>query len=103
MTTPRFRSKDASESRVLAFDFSADLDTGETLTGSPDVTVHLALGPDANPSAILAGGNAFDTAHKMFLVPVTGGTQGTEYLIKVVSNTSNAAKRLALSGVLPVT
>ena len=100
--TARFDTKDAAELRVLTFDFTLDLEGAETLAGTPAVTVETILGDDPAPLGILGTGAAFDATSKMYLIPVTGGTPGAEYAIKVVAATTNVKKTSALIGILPV-
>ncbi len=103
MTTKnRFDAKDPDEQRVLTFDFSADLATGETLTGAPTVSISVVGGTDASPLAVLVGGNSFDAAHLLYYVPVTGGLNGVDYDVVVKAPTTTTTKSLVLGGVLPV-
>ena len=102
-TSNRFDAKDPSEKRVLTFDFSADLVPGETITGTPVVAISVVGGgTDPSPTAVLAGGNSFDTAHVLYYVPVTGGLSGVDYDIVVKAATTTSSKTLALGGILPV-
>jgi len=116
-----FDSKDAAEKVVLTFDFSAAattdagaLQSGETLTGTPTVTVSVADGADASPSSVLNGAGAVSSGPittdsgaiiptgQAFLQPVQAGVAGVNYSIKVVATTTNSQKTLARVGVLPV-
>ena len=97
-----FDQKDPSESVVLTFEFATNLATGETLTGSPTVSVALVSGTDPTPSAILTGVNGLDATSTEALIGVHAGVNGCAYDVKVVCATSNAQKVLALSGILPV-
>ena len=101
-TKQRFDEKGPSELRVLAFDFTADLATGETLSGSPTVVVTLLLGNDSSPASILAGANSLDGSAKVFYVPVHGGMDGCDYDVVVKYPTTNSKKSLELGGILPV-
>lgn len=100
--TTNFDNKDIAEKVVLTYDFSAELDAGETLTGAITVSVAVTRGTDASPSAILNGAAAYDGTSKMVLQGVQAGVAGCGYKIKVVAPTTNPKKVLALSGVLPV-
>ena len=102
MTTKRLDDKDPAEKVVLTFDFSADLDVGETLSGAITVSVSVVRGADPSPAAILNGAAAFDATSKMVLQGVQAGLNDCEYRIKAVAPTTNPKKVLALSGVLPV-
>ncbi len=97
-----FAQKDPSEKVPLTFDFTNGLDAGETLTGTPTVTVACTVGTDATPQAILNGSATLIASATKVLQAVQGGLAGCDYLIKVVTATSNAQKVLALSAVLPV-
>ena len=97
-----FDQKDPSESVVLTFDFSLNLATGETLSGSPVVSVTLVSGSDPSPSAILTGNNGIDSTSTKALVGVHAGIAGCEYEVKAVCSTTNSQKVLALGGILPV-
>jgi hypothetical protein len=101
-TSNRFETKTPSEKRVLTFDFTLDLATGETLSGTPTVTVTCVRGKDSNPSAILAGGATLDGTQKIYSVPVAGGLNDCDYDVVVLYPTTNAKKSLELGGILPV-
>jgi hypothetical protein len=103
MDTPRFKScKHADEKRVLTFDFTADLETGETLVGPATVSATIARGKDATPASIINGVAVLDATNKMVLQGVQGGTPGAEYKIKVIIATTNAKKVLVGEAILPV-
>jgi hypothetical protein len=93
---------DPAEAVVLTFDFSAALDTGETLTGAISATVTTVLGTDPTASSVLNGVATFGADSKTVLVPVKGGLVDHDYAIKVVVVTSNAYKVLALIAHLPI-
>lgn len=99
----RFDAKDPSEKVVLTFDFSAGLSVGETLNGTPTTAVSVLLGADVSPAAILNGAASLSTDRTQVYQAVQAGHADTDYLIKVVVGTTNAAKVLALAAVLPVT
>jgi len=94
--------KDPSEIVTLTFDFSLALDAGETITAIDSVTVELVLGVDDSPFSILTGTAAVSVDSLSVMQPVQGGVDEADYSVKVVVNTSNAYKRLALAGVLRV-
>ena len=100
--TTRLDTKDPVEMLVLSFDFSGGLGAGETLSGTPTVTASVLMGRDAAPTAIFNGPPVIDGTSTMVFVPVQAGVDGCDYLLKVISATSNASKVLALSAVLPV-
>jgi hypothetical protein len=97
-----FDVKQPAEQVILAFNFSADLAQGETLTGSPVLSYATFKGADLNPTAITNGVPGFDTNSKYVLVPVMGGLDQCIYAINVICNTSNPLKVLALNGHLQV-
>jgi len=101
-TANRFDAKDPAEKQVLTFDFSLGLATGETLTGTPTVSIAVLYGTDPSPGNVLAGGNAFDPTNTKYFVPVQGGVDLTDYDIVVKASTTNAVKTLTLGGILPV-
>ena len=72
------------------------------MSGAIDASISVKLGVDPTPSAILNGVPTFDAECKRVLVPVQGGVDGNDYAIKVVCQTSNPTKRLALVAVLPI-
>lgn len=86
MSDGAFDPKDPSASDVYAFDFAADLATGETLSGTPTFTVVVADGVDANPSAMLSGAASVSgTQARQRLI---GGVAGAVYDVKAVVATS---------------
>lgn len=110
-----FKSKkDPQEKLVLTFDFSGELATGETLTGTPTVTYATVEGTDASPGDIANGAGAINASAitpivgpdiaigKAFLQPVQGGLDGCVYSIQVLAATSNSNKVLAITGLLRV-
>lgn len=89
------------ESLVLTFNFLPDL--GElTLTGAPTITVAVAAGYDPDPSAILNGMPQLDPTRTQWLVPVTGGLNGTSYLFYVLAPTTSSSTVLEIEGMLLV-
>lgn len=98
----RFDDIYVGEKAVLTFDFSSELDAGETLTGAITVSVSLARGTDATPANILNGAAAFDATSKMVLQGVQVANASCEYRIKVLAPTTNPKKVLARVGLLPV-
>lgn len=98
-----FRStKHPQAKNVLTFDFSLGLAAGETLTGTPTVTVETLFGTDAAPAALLNGSAVLSTDALSVLVPVKAGVDGVQYKITVVVGTSNTLKTLAMTAALAV-
>jgi hypothetical protein len=87
---------------LLQFDFTARLATGETLTGTPVVTVTVSYGTDPSPSSLLNGSATLSSDGMSVLVPVAGGVVNVDYDIKVVSTTTNALKTPGMVGTLSV-
>jgi hypothetical protein len=106
-SAPRFPEKDPLESVPLAFNFTNDLLSTETLTGTPTVTVTCELSQagatlDPTPANILNGPAALDITRKLVIQPVMGGLAFNDYEVKVLIATTNANKTLAFAGILPV-
>ncbi len=98
----RFPVKGPSETVPLTFDFSGDLPSGVTLSGTPALSVTVTEGTDANPSAILSGAAGFDASVTGVVQAVTGGLDGCEYTITCTCSTTQANLTLSLVGILPV-
>lgn len=98
----RFDIKAPSENVLLTFDFSPDLATGETLTGSPTVGFATSYGVDGAPAAIANGAASFDVTAAKVIVPVQAGLALCDYDVTVTVQTTNANKKLTLIGTLPV-
>jgi len=97
-----FEAKDVNEKVVLTFDFSSELASGETLTGSITREISVVLGTDGSPSSVWNGSAQFDTGSEAILQGVTGGVAGAHYKIKMTAETTNASKKLSRVGILPV-
>lgn len=91
--------KDPAEAIFLGFDYAADLDTAETLSGSPTVTASLIAGTDPTPSALLSGSPSVVGA--VVLQRVVGGVAGASYTLRCQITTS-ASRVLVLAATLPV-
>lgn len=107
VSPPSFSAKDPAEAIPLAFDFSAELATGELLSGTPTVTVTASLSQnggtlDPTPDNILNGPGGLDTTRTKVVQPVWQGMDLNDYEVKVLVNTTNANKVLATAGILPV-
>lgn len=102
MTAIRFGAKDPEEKVPLTYDMANGLDSGEVLTGTPTAAISVASGADPSPSLVLNGAPYLDSTTKKIMVPVQGGVDGADYLIKAKCSTNNPNKLLTLSAVLPV-
>lgn len=93
------------EERVVTFDFSSDLITGETLTGGPTTTFTTLAGTDPGPVNPLSGAPEYNSGTvTQVQQPVvgSGGTPGNAYLLKCVSATSNPEKVLERYAILNI-
>jgi hypothetical protein len=88
-----FASKDPSEVDDRGLDFSALLETGETLTGTPSVTVTVLTGTDASPSSLLSGSATIEGT--VVWQRYTGGTAGVTYRCKYSVATSTSRTLIA--------
>jgi hypothetical protein len=97
----------AGEKIPLTFDLTPDLaadelPAGVILVAPPTVTVTLASGVDANPTAILNGSPGLDAAKLKVIVPVQPLIGGNKYLIKVQCASTQANFAPIIIGTLPV-
>lgn len=101
MTPKLLSAKYDSEEVVITMDFSPSLVAGETLTGTPTVTVTVNSGTDPLPNDVLNGSPSILGANQV-QVPVKGGVKNCSYLIKATCNTNNADKVLEIAAILPI-
>lgn len=98
VSTPRLPPKDPEETLVVAFDFTRDLDPGETIS-SPVTTIAVSVGTDPTPTAVLSG---LPTAATGVVTQViTGGVADVDYRLQCKINTSGS-RVLVLAAILPV-
>lgn len=98
VVTPELDAKDPEEKLVITFDFTRDLDAGETIS-SPTVTIAVAVGTDPSPNSVLSG---VPTAGVGVVTQViTGGRDEVDYRIQCKVNTSGS-RILVLAAILPV-
>jgi hypothetical protein len=100
--TPRFITKDPLDRCVLGFDFSDQLDEGETLVGKITMSVAAIAGNDPSATALLVGVPSYVSTYTQILQPIFGGLDGCKYYIKVSAATTNPNKVVSLAGLLPV-
>lgn len=98
----QFPIKGLSEKVPLTFDFTADLPSGVTLTGTPTLTVSVTTGADASPSDILNGSAGFNSASTQVIQGVQGGLNGVGYTITCTCPTTQSNLTLTLVGLLQV-
>ena len=91
-------AKDPAEKLVCTFDFSPELDAGETLDAAT-TSVTLLAGSDGNPSALLDG--AVQITGGAVLQSFSGGVDGATYLFRCLA-TLSSGRVLALAATLPV-
>ena len=95
-----FSKKDPSETITLTFDYSNDLIIGETLTGTPTVSIALYYGvSDPGISAMLSGSPIIFGSY--VLQSCTAGLIGYQYNIKATCSTSTG-RVLSIGGILPI-
>jgi hypothetical protein len=103
----RLSEKHPSEFLQVAFDYTDDLVTGETLTGGTGViNIAVEKGTDASPNNVLNGGYAivtsFDGKPGAFVVqPVRAGVDGVDYHLSCLISTSLGNKYFR-QAILPV-
>lgn len=95
----RFPTKHPEEELPVTFDFTKDLETGETVASVVEIDVTVVYGSDENPADILYGSPSVVTPRVAHWV--TGGLDQTDYLLEVTVETS-MARKLTAQCVLPV-
>jgi hypothetical protein len=71
-----------AENLPRGMDFTPRLSiTGDTLTGTPVVTVSVMAGSDPNPSAIRVGSPTLSSNNMQVIQRVSGGVSGTAYIL----------------------
>lgn len=80
-----FATKRVSETKLLSFDFAADMEAGETILGKA-VVATVYSGTDATPSAIIDG--AATSSGSEVTQSVTDGTAGVQYALSCSVATS---------------
>ena len=110
--TALFDVKDPRETVVLTFDATNDLAAGETLSGTPQVSITITRGTDPTPQLVLAdvaiNALALTVANNTIAIGAgvqavaSAGLSGTWYLIAITCATSNPDKVLTLKATLPV-
>lgn len=98
----RFPVKGTSEKVPLTFDFTQDLPSGVTLTGTPTIGVSVSNGTDSNPTGILNGAAGFNSGSTQVIQPVQGGVNGVDYSITCTCPTTQSNLTLSLVGLLSV-
>ena len=94
-----FSPKDPGETIVLGFNFAPGLNSGETLTGSPTLSISLYSGvPDPSMPSMIVGGGQISSA--LVLQTITLGMSGNNYAVTATCPT-NSGRILAVGGILP--
>lgn len=91
--------KDPSEAFACAFDFALELVEGETITGTPQITVAVVTGTDTSPTAIKSGAPVIEGGR--VLQRLVGGVAGVTYSLTCLATTSEG-NTLARAAILPV-
>ncbi len=86
----------------LTFDFTQDLPSGVTLTGTPVLGVSVSNGTDSNPTGILNGAAGFNSGSTQVIQPVQGGVNGVDYAVTCTCPTTQSNLTLSLVGLLSV-
>ena len=94
----RLDPKDIGDTDVVTFDFTAMLNTGESLALAP-ITSEVYAGTDASPASLLSG--APQIQGLMVLQTITAGVVGVEYLLRC-SATTSAGRVLVQSALINV-
>lgn len=91
--------KDPEEAFACAFDFALELIEGETLTGTPSITVAVVDGADASPASLKSGAPVIEGGR--VLQRLVGGVAGVTYSLTCIASTSEG-NTLARAAILPV-
>lgn len=98
MTRLTWPEKDPRERLVATFDFSDELDEGESITIAV-VTCSLLSGVDASPSSVLDGSHAIDGQEVRQFFHL--GVDGASYCMDCVT-TLNSGRIIVRAATLPV-
>lgn len=99
MSRTLWPAKDPAETLVATFDYSADLDAGETIA-SATLACSLLSGTDTNPSAVLSGTPTIDDG--TVLQRFTGGVEGATYTLRCAVTLTPSGRVLVLAATLPI-
>lgn len=92
-------AKDPDEVLVAAFDFTTEVNTGETISAAI-VDCSVVSGVDANPSAVLTGAAVVSAG--VVLQPFGGGLEGVNYALRCEATLTPTNRVLVLAANLPV-
>lgn len=90
---------DPAEKLVATFDYTEDLDAGETIATAVTACTLLS-GTDADPAAVLYGTPTI--AAGTVLQPITGGVDGATYTLRCQATLDPTGRVLVLAATLPV-
>lgn len=96
--TTTFPKKDPGEKFYISFDFTAELDAGETIV-SVAITNEVIGGVDATPAAMLSGSATIQAGAVLQII--MGGKASCTYAPKCMATTSSG-RILARAALLPV-
>lgn len=109
----QFDQKDPRETVLITFDATAMLAAGETLIGTPTISISTQIGQD-NPASLVLSNVIINSVPVALLngktmaagcavqAEASSGAFGSQYQIAAVVTTSNPAKILALKAILPM-
>ena len=92
-------AKDPAESLVAGFDFTAELDTGETIA-SALCSIAVLSGVDPSAASVLFGSPTI--AGGVVLQPFHAGVNGVTYTLRCVATLTPTGRVLVLAANLPV-
>jgi hypothetical protein len=93
-------SKDPAEVLVGTFDFSAEIEAGETIV-SAVVAAGILSGVDADPGALIYNGEPTEIVDGQVLIRMQGGVHQATYVLRCTA-TLSSGRVLVLAATLPV-
>jgi hypothetical protein len=99
MSRAHWPSKDPVEVMVATFDYTSEINSGETIA-SAVVACSVLAGTDPTPAAVLAGSASISAG--TVLQPFQGGVDGVSYTLRCAATLSPSGRVLVLAATLPV-
>lgn len=99
MNRTHWPAKDPAETLVATFDYSAELDAGETIDVA-ETACTLLSGTDADPAEVLDSAPTIDAG--TVLQRLTGGVDGATYTLRCQATLDPTGRILVLAATLPV-
>ena len=100
MAAKSWGTKHPDEDFTYGWDYADKLDTGDSLTGTPTITVSVIYGTDASPSSILSGAPSINGT--VVSQKIIDGVDGVRYAVYSLVDTVNGEKLMGCA-VLHVT